>query len=45
MKFMWDFKFVLIRKTAQSVGVVEYTDRISAEGEDSHNECPVYNIK
>ena len=29
----------------QLVGVVEYTDRFSAEGYDSPNECPGYNIK
>ena len=31
--------------TAQSVGAVEYTDCISAEGYPHHNECPVYDTK
>ena len=30
---------------AQSVGTVEYIDCISAEGHDSPNECPGYDIK
>ena len=31
--------------TAQLVGAVEYTDCISAEEQDHHHKCPVYNIK
>ena len=30
---------------AQLVGVVEYTDFISAEGQDFLNECPAYDNK
>ena len=30
---------------AQSVGTVEYTNHISAEGKDSPNECPLYDTK
>ena len=30
---------------SQSAGAVEYTDRISAEWQDSPNECPRYNTK
>ena len=29
----------------QSAGTVEYTDGFSAEGLDTHNECPVYDTK
>ena len=30
---------------AQSAGAVEYTDCFSAEGYDSHNDCPWYDSK
>ena len=30
---------------AQSAGAVEYTDCISAVGQDSPNECPIYDTK
>ena len=31
--------------TAQSPGAVEYANYLSAEGEDSANECPGYDTK
>ena len=30
---------------AQSIGALEYNDCISAEGEESPNECPDYETK
>ncbi len=33
------------KKTAESAGAVEYTGCISAEGQDSPNECPGYVTK
>ena len=30
---------------AQSPGAAEYSDFVSAEGQDSPNECPVYDTK
>ena len=42
MRNIWLPKCVI----AQSVGTIEYTDYISAEGQDTHlNECSVYDIK
>ena len=35
----------IIKTMAQSPGATEFTDFISAEGQDSLNECPVYNTK
>ena len=31
--------------TTLSAGAAEYSDSISAEGQDSPNECPAYNTK
>ena len=40
----WQPTLSVISSPAQLVGAVEYTDCISAEGQDP-NKCPGYNIK
>ena len=43
----WSMEHVINSKKwlAQSAGAVKYTNCISAEGLDSPNECPGYDIK
>ena len=47
INLIFDYKQSYLRtiRSAQSVGAVEYTQCISAEGSDPINECLTYDIK